>query len=203
MNDQATPATTHPSLLLRLRDPRDAAAWQLFVDTYAPLVYRYCRRLGLQDADAADVGQEVLVQVAGSIARFDYQPDRGRFRNWLGVVVRHRVARFKDRQRHPGRPADDAGPALSEAEAPEADSEWTAEFNAHVLQVALDRVRPNFDAHNWRAFEAVWLENRPVEEVARETGLRASAVYVAKSRILTRLREEVLLLAEDAPHLVR
>ena len=85
---------TQPSLLLRIRDASDEESWQTFVSIYAPLIYRSCRRRGLQDADAADVGQDVLAQVARSIRDFEYQPGRGRFRDWLGTIVRHKVCRF-------------------------------------------------------------------------------------------------------------
>src|ERR1700730_18554791 len=74
---------TRASLLLRLRDPQDEAAWKQFVDLYAPLVYGYARKQGLQDADAADLSQDVLGAVAGPVGRLDYDPQRGAFRNWL------------------------------------------------------------------------------------------------------------------------
>jgi RNA polymerase sigma-70 factor (ECF subfamily) len=192
---------TAPRLLLRLRDIQDAAAWQTFVAVYAPLIYRYCRRHGLQDADATDIGQEVLTQVARSIRTFEYQPQRGRFRDWLGTVTRNKLRRFLGKQGQAvcgrGGPTSDA--ELDETVAPEADSEWTARFNAHLLQVALERVRPQVEGTTWRAFELVWLDNRPAAAVAPEVGLTVASVYVAKSRVLRRLREEVILLAEDIP----
>jgi hypothetical protein len=89
MTSEPEPGPTQPSLLLRIRDAFDAESWRTFVSIYAPLIYRSCRRRGLQDADAADVGQEVLAQVARSIREFEYQPGRGRFRDWLGSVVRN------------------------------------------------------------------------------------------------------------------
>src|SRR5688500_7177705 len=98
MEEPASRLHTRASLLLRLRDPQDGDAWRLFADTYAPLVYRHCRRQGLQEADAADVAQEVLTQVARSIGTFEYRPERGRFRDWLGAVVRSKLARFRQRQ---------------------------------------------------------------------------------------------------------
>ncbi len=195
---------TPPSLLVRIRDPRDAASWQAFVDLYAPLVYRYCRRRGLQDADAADVGQEVLLQVAQSIRTFEYRPERGRFRDWLGAVARSKVERWRrqrDRQAQ-GAGGADSEDALSAVAAPEADTEWTAAFNAHVLQAALERCRPHFEPTTWRAFEREWVDQRPAPEVARELGVSVAAVYVAKSRVLKRLREEVRLIAEDVPQCV-
>ena len=84
--------------MLRLRDAVDEQSWRSFVDLDTPLNDRSCRRRGLQDADASDVGREVLTQVARSIRTFEYRPERGRFRDWLGSVVRSRVARFFERE---------------------------------------------------------------------------------------------------------
>src|SRR5687767_1903259 len=85
---------TRPSLLVRIRDARDHAAWGEFVEVYAPLVHAYARSRGLQDADAADVAQEVLQAVATHAGRFDYQPDRGTFRGWLFQVTLNKLRRM-------------------------------------------------------------------------------------------------------------
>src|SRR4051812_11765676 len=82
---------TRAGLLVRLRDPRDEAAWTEFVDRYASLVYGYARKQGLQDADAADLAQEVLGAVACSIGALEYDPARGAFRNWLFTIVRRKL----------------------------------------------------------------------------------------------------------------
>jgi RNA polymerase sigma factor (sigma-70 family) len=191
--------STRPSLLLRLRDPRDAAAWRTFVDVYGPLVYRHARRRGLRHEDAEDVTQRVFGRIAAAIRSFDYQPDLGRFRAWLGTVVRNEINSFlrqdKDAARAKG---GDADPALENVAAPAADTEWTAEFNAHLLQVALERCRPHFEAPTWHAFERVWLEQTPAAQVAHEFRQPIDWVYVAKSRVLKQLVEEVRLLADDA-----
>jgi RNA polymerase sigma-70 factor (ECF subfamily) len=194
----ATPSAldTRPSLLVRIRDPRDAESWNTFVGTYAPVVYRYGRRRGLQEADAADVTQEVMAEVARLIHTFEYQPQRGHFRDWLLALTRFKLMHFF---RHRGRNvAEPAGEAAGEGE----DSEWTDEFNAQVLRSALERCRPHFEAATWRAFERVWLDNVPGPAAARELDVPIEAVYVAKSRVLKRLKEEILLLAEDLPHCV-
>ena len=133
---------------------------------------------------------------------FEYQPERGRFRDWLRTVTRHELARQQGRQQ-PGTlgvGGETGQTELDRVEAQASDSEWTAAFNAQVLSVALERVRPLFAAPLWQAFEGIWLEHRPAREVARELGLGVDKVYVAKSRVLRRLREEVLMLAEDVPH---
>jgi RNA polymerase sigma-70 factor (ECF subfamily) len=195
MADDSSGLGTRASLLLRLRDPKDGEAWQTFVDVYAPLVYGYCRR-GLQEADAADVTQEVLTAVARGMPGFTYDPQRGRFRDWLGTLVRRRLGRFLSGRSQAAHGGDDL---LAGVAAPEADSDWTAEFHARLLRVALERARPGFEATTWQAFELVWQQNRPAAEVADEIGLPIERVYVAKSRVLKALREVILELAEDLP----
>jgi len=203
MDDTPSSLSTRPSLLLRLRDPSDQASWATFVDAYAPLVYRYARRQGLQDADCADVTQEVMLEAARCLGSFEYQPERGRFRDWLGTLTRRKLARFFRKSSRGGSAkggADSDEPLAEIAEQP--DATWNDEFNAQVLNVALERIRPEFEDFTWRAFERVWRDSLPAAEAATELKLPLMTVYSAKSRILKRLREEILLLAEDIPQFV-
>src|SRR5215469_11661133 len=118
----AEPPLTRPSLLFRIRDAHDEQAWCQFVDIYAPLVYGFARKRGLQSADAADLTQEVLRAVAGAAGRLEYDPGRGSFRGWLFTVVRNRLRNFLASRRKPGRSgADGAERLLAEWPAPEAD----------------------------------------------------------------------------------
>src|SRR5437588_6084903 len=121
---------TRPSLLVRLRAPRDWQAWGQFVDAYAPLVYGYARKHHLQDADAADLTQDVLRAVAGAVGRLDYDPQRGTFRGWLFTVVRRKLANWRaaaqaHRQRGSGDPATQR--LLEQCPAP-AESDWDTEW---------------------------------------------------------------------------
>ena len=90
---------TRASLLIRLRDQQDDAAWRQFVDLYTPVVYGYARKQGLQDADAADLSQEVLSTVARAIGDLEYDPRRGAFRNWLFTLVRRKLSNWRRAQR--------------------------------------------------------------------------------------------------------
>src|SRR5438132_9043989 len=99
--------TTRLSLLLRICDAKDSQAWSQFVDLYAPLVYGFARKHGLQDADAADLTQDVLQAVSGGIRRLDYDPRRGPFRAWLFTVVRNKLRNFLAAQKRPGRGTGD------------------------------------------------------------------------------------------------
>jgi RNA polymerase sigma factor (sigma-70 family) len=193
-------SSTRPSLLLRVRDPHDAEAWQTFVDVYGRLVYRHCRRRGLSHEDAENVTQEVFAQVSQSIRRFDYQPDVGCFRGWLGTLTRNETNRFlkKDARIIHGSGGVEGDHGLDSAAARGEDTAWAEEFNAHLLATALARSRLHFEEQTWRAFELVWLEKRPALEVASELGVPIDRVYVAKSRVLERLQQEVRDLAEDS-----
>jgi RNA polymerase sigma factor (sigma-70 family) len=196
MNDDRSAMHTRPSLLVRVRDAGDAGAWATFVDIYAPVVYGFGRRRGLQDADAADLTQEVMGEVVRSIRDFEYQPQRGRFRDWLLLIARRRLFRFFDRRARHGEVHGQAD-ALDQAEDHTPDADWNDAFSARVLEVALKRIQPDFEPATWRAFERVWLENRPAPETAAELSMKIQLVYKAKSRVLKRLTEEVEEINED------
>jgi RNA polymerase sigma-70 factor (ECF subfamily) len=190
-------------LLLRIRDPGDTVAWRAFVDVYGPLIYRHGR--GLQDADAADVTQEVLFQVSRSIQTFEYRPEQGRFRDWLGTVTENKIRTFLTRRAGAGRAAGEAGAVnqLTSVAAGEQDTQWAEEFSRHLLHLALTRIQPHFEEHIWRAFERVWRDDQPPAEVANELNQTVDWVYMVKARVLKRLQEEVYELAEDMPLLLR
>src|SRR5262249_19649761 len=137
---------TRASLLLRLRDPRDAGAWGEFVDLYAPLVYGYLRKQGLQDADAADLCQDVLAAVAGAVGRLEYAPARGAFRNWLFTAVRRKLANWRAAQAIRVRGSGDTATheLLEERPAPQGEqAEWEAEWERQVFAWACEQVRRN------------------------------------------------------------
>jgi RNA polymerase sigma-70 factor (ECF subfamily) len=197
--DRTAEQPTRPSLLLRLRDPRDLESWKTFVEVYGPLTYGHCRRRGLRHEDAEDVTQEVFTRIGAAIRTFEYRPELGGFRHWLGTLIRNEVYRFlkKSEGVPTGRGGADSDGVLYDVAARGEDTLWAAEFNAHVLQTALARSRPHFDEPTWQAFEMAWRDNRPAPDVARELGRAIDWVYVAKSRVLKRLWQEVQELADD------
>ncbi|HJT78164.1 MAG TPA: sigma-70 family RNA polymerase sigma factor [Gemmataceae bacterium] len=185
---------TRASLLVRLRDPRDEAAWRQFVDLYTPLVYRYARKQGLQDADAADLTQEVLGAVAGAIGRLDYDPARGAFRNWLFTVVRHKLSNWRRAQgvRTPGSGDTTTQRLLEQCPAAEgAEDEWEAEWQDRLFAWACEQVRRDVSATTWQAFWRTAIDGRPGKEVAADLGVSVAAVYLARRRVLARLKEVV------------
>jgi RNA polymerase sigma-70 factor (ECF subfamily) len=191
---------TRASLLLRLRDPRDEAAWSEFVELYAPLVYGYARRRGLQDADAADFTQDVLGAVAGAIGRLDYDPRRGTFRGWLFTVVRRKLSDWRavqeNRVRGSGDPATHE--LLEQCPTPGgAEAEWEAEWEERVFAWACEQVRRDVTEVTWQAFWRTAVEGQPGKQVAGALGVSVAAVYHARSRVLARLKELVRSVQES------
>jgi RNA polymerase sigma-70 factor (ECF subfamily) len=184
---------TRASLLVRLRDPRDGTAWTEFVDVYAPLVYGYLRKQGLQDADAADLGQDVLVAIAGAVGRLEYDPKRGAFRNWLFTIVRHKLSSWRTAQENrPSGSGDSATHRLLEAyPEPESESAWQAEWDRQLFAWACQQVRRDVSEPTWQAFWRTAVEDRPGKEVAADLGLTTTAVYLARRRVLSRLKDLV------------
>src|SRR5689334_690165 len=146
--------TTSVSLLVRLRDARDADAWRQFVRLYAPLVYRYARRKGLQDADAADLTQDVLRAVSAGATRLAYDPQRGSFRGWLFTIARRKLCDLLARRARPGRGSGEIGVQLVLDEQPARDEadRWEEEYRRRVFAWAAECVRPNVGAATWQAF---------------------------------------------------
>jgi len=191
---------TRASLLLRLRDPRDAAAWKEFVELYLPLVYGYARKQGLQDADAADLAQEVLGAVAVAVGRLEYDPARGSFRNWLFTVVRHKLT---DWQRGQGNRIQGSGDtatqqALEQCPVPQPEAaEWEEEWKRRVFRWACEQVRREITENTWQAFWRTAFEGQPGKQVAADLGLTVGAVYHARSRVLVRLKDLVQSVQEN------
>jgi RNA polymerase sigma-70 factor (ECF subfamily) len=186
--------STRPSLLLRIRDAADGEAWQQFVALYAPLVYRLARKRGLQDADAADVTQEVFHKVSKTIQNLHYDPLRGSFRGWLLTLARNGLCDFLARRKHQlQRSGSTATQAMLE-ELPGQDEEtalWERDYEQRVLEWAVEQVRPCFKEPTWQAFWQIAVEGKSGEEVAQALGMSVNAVYIAKCRVQARLRAEI------------
>jgi RNA polymerase sigma factor (sigma-70 family) len=189
------PPPTRPSLLTRIRDPRDAVAWAEFVDIYGPLVYDYGRRRGLQDADAADLTQDVLRAVAAAAGRFAYDSARGAFRSWLFTVTRRKLL-DSARRRRPGDRGTgdiDVQKRLEEEQEIRSDGEdeWDQAFRQRLLDWAAEQIRGEFRPTTWRAFWLCAVEGKDTREASASLGMSVGAVYAAKCRVLARLREEI------------
>jgi RNA polymerase sigma-70 factor (ECF subfamily) len=191
---------TRQSLIVKLRDPADSGAWGEFVALYEPLIYRLARRKGLQDADAKDLCQEVFRAVAGSVDRWD--ADRGSFRGWLSAIARNLMINFL---RRGGRQLRGSGATsvqdLLEAH-PAGDPSATAlfdhEYKRQLFQSAASEVKSEFAPATWQAFWQTAVEERVPARVAAELGLSVGSVYVARCRVLARIRRCVERMSQDS-----
>lgn len=199
---------TAPSLLVRLRDADDGRAWGQFVEVYSPLIYQFARRHGWQDADAADLMQDVLSSVAGGIRKFEYEPSRGLFRSWLFTIVRRKISDAAvRRRRHPEEqtapaPASKGGTATEPAapSAPDGEADlWEREYQWRLMQWGLDQIRGEFEESTWQAFLLTTLEGQSAKDASNRLGISVGAVYIAKSRVLTRLKERLQQIDETHP----
>jgi RNA polymerase sigma-70 factor (ECF subfamily) len=180
--------TTPASLLEQLRRLAATPAWNRFVHLYTPLLYTWAWRMGLQDSDAADLVQDVFTLLLQKLPAFEY--DRGRsFRAWLRTVTVNRYRETGRRQR----PAVGNGMAVAEDLAgPDPTSTFEeAEHRRYLVQRALELMQSDFQPSTWKACWETVVAGRPVGAVAAELGLTVKAVYLARSRVLRRLRQEL------------
>jgi RNA polymerase sigma factor (sigma-70 family) len=186
---------TRASLLARLGDPEDRPAWQQFVELYGSLVYGFARQRGLQDADAADLTQEVLLAIAQTAGRWHYDRRRGSFRGWLYGITRNKIAKFLNSRHSQPQGSGDSSTQqrLAEEPGPEPDSEaaWEREYQQHLFRLAAAQIQKHFSPTTWKAFWRTAVEGASGAAVAAELGLSVGAVYVARSRVLARLTKEI------------
>jgi len=196
-----TPAT-RPSLLVRLRNLQDQQSWEEFYTIYQPLVFRMARNQGFQDADASELTQEVFVAVASAIQRWDPNPERGSFRGWLFRIARNLMINWLAyRRRHPNGTGDsNIGQLL--AEQPDLHREvedsviFDKEYKRQTFAWAAEQIRKEFREGTWEAFWLTSVENQSVTEVAKKLEISAGAVYIARSRVMARLRQKIETLEE-------
>lgn len=187
---------TRASLILRLPSSADAEAWHEFVSIYEPFIYRFARRGGLQDADACELVQNVLVTVARAVARWEPDADRGKFRTWLFRIARNQLIDAAGRMRR--QVSARGGTSMLDLldQQPACDVWSSAEVvrllhRRELFRWAADRVMGSVKQATWQAFWLTAVLDQSAEEVARSLGLTTGAVYIARSRVLSRLREEL------------
>ncbi len=182
---------TSPTLLGRLRAaPHDQAAWSEFVQRYGPVVHGWCRHWGLQEADAADVTQNVLLELARQMRSFEYDPAK-RFRSWLRTVAHRAWCDFLDGRRRSQVGTGDTGVVELLASVPAADgllNELEAAYEQEVLNRAMQFVRPRVESQTWEAFRLTVLEGLPAPAASKQLSLPIGSVYQAKSRVQRMLR---------------
>jgi len=185
---------TRASLLVQLRDGANDGAWREFTNLYGPVIYGFARKRGLQDADAADLMQDVLRSISAAIDRLDYDRSRGTFRGWLFTITRNKVYNFLSARRiRPQGSGDTATNRMlaSQPDTSDGSETWEVEYRRRLASLAMDHIKSEFQPNTWQAFWLTAVEGLPVAEVAQQVAMTAGAIYVAKSRVLARLKEEV------------
>lgn len=194
------PLHTRPTLLLRIRNSADDLAWREFVDLYTPLVYNFACARGLSPADAADVVQETLRSVALAIGNFDYDPALGTFRSWLYTVARSKLNNhFRTRARNPAGSARTTIIRMVEEHPDPADAEeqWELAYRQRVFHWAAEKIQHEFQSKTWEAFWRVAVEHQTASTVASDLDISVGALYVAKSRVIARLRQTIESLGDS------
>lgn len=186
--------TTALSLLWRVRDPSDHAAWREFDRRYRELLVRFCRRRGVPHMDAEDLVQRVFLGLSKTLPHFTYDPNRGRFRDYLFRCIRNAISEWAS---GPNRRLDGLDssvgatrpqPGVAPPEDPSESSEWEAEWVAHHYRLALETVRQTFDAQSVDIFNRS-IAGAKVADLARELGMTEEAVYKVRQRIRDRMEE--------------
>ena len=179
---------TPASLLVRLREPHSQQAWTHFVQLYTPLLYHWARRLGLHDPDAADLVQDVLVLLVRKLPDFHYDRDKS-FRAWLRTIT-HNC--WRTRWRRVELPREAHPPNLDDVADSDAENLLSeTEYRQWLVGRALELMQAEFQPSTWKACWECVVGGRVAAEVAAELGMSVGAVYVAKSRVLSRLRQEL------------
>ena len=182
-------ATTSPSLLDQMRNGASASVWNRFVQLYTPLLFYWVKRMGFERAEAADVVQEVLMLLLVRIPEFEYEKDKS-FRSWLRTVTMNKcrdlIRRDKARVHHETRRA---------IESPDADSNGSLftdfEYRAAVARRALELLKPQFGEETWQAAWQSTVMNQSAKEISEQLGISVNAVYLAKGRVMKKLRQQL------------
>lgn len=185
---------TRPSLILRVRDPNDADAWNQFATLYRPVILRLARRKGIQAADAEDLAQQVLLSVAGAIERWQPDQQRARFRTWLQTIVRNAILNAIQR-----RSPDQATGGDSDAERFEInqnartndDEALRDEYRRELFQQAAQQIREEFAEETWDSFWQTAVVGIDIDVLASQTSRTRGSIYASRSRVMKRLREAI------------
>lgn len=181
--------STSESLLLRLKSSQDQQAWATFVEIYTPLIFYWARRIGLHTNDAADLAQDVLTLVFQKLPSFDYRSDRS-FRGWLRTVTLNRY-RESLRKRTVGTKAATDSVLENLASPKRAESTWDLSYQQSLLSRAMKLLQGEFQPQTWAALQQYVLQGRSATEAAEANGISVWTVYAAKSRLMSRLRQQL------------
>ena len=184
---------TSESLILRICDPQDAIAWSQFVAIYQPVVYRLSRRRGLQHADADDLCQQVFFSVSKAVGNWQPHKDGPRFRNWLNRVTRNAILNAMSRAK-PDRATGDSDAQELLLELPDSENITTAFLNESRMEAfrwAAKQIQSEFSSTTWAMFHETSIAGRSIAEVAIAMSKSSGAVYIARCRVMQRIKEKV------------
>jgi RNA polymerase sigma-70 factor, ECF subfamily len=188
-------ADTSASLLERLCVQSDDASWKRFVDLYAPLVRGWLRHFAVKDQDAEDLAQEVMAVVVRELPNFKHNQQRGAFRNWLRTVTVNKLRELWRTTRGQATASGDSDVARMLDQLADPNSSlsqlWDQQHDQHVARRLMELIQPHFEPTTWQAFRRVALDGQKAATVAEELGISVNAVLLAKSRVLSRLRQEL------------
>jgi RNA polymerase sigma-70 factor (ECF subfamily) len=190
--------TTRLSLLLRIRDKGNQSAWEEFVATYSPAIYRFARQKGLQDADARDLAQNTLAAVANQIGDWKVDNDRARFRTWLSRIALNQTITMYRRRKPDVARGGTTGVAVLDREAIDP-GDLDLNHRREVFRFLARKVRAEFEEATWQAFWMTAVEGISIEEAARSLGRSVGAIYTARSRIVRRLQELARSYSDELP----
>lgn len=193
---------TSLSLLERLRQSPENEGWSRLAILYTPLLRAWLRRYDVQDSDANDLTQEVLLAVSKDLGKFEHRGHPGAFRKWLKTILINRLRKFwRSRDRRPQAQGDsDINVRLAQLDDPASNMSqiWDREHDQYVLRQLLALAEPQFEPKSWKAFCRMAFEGTPPDVVAEEMGISRNAVIIAKCRVLARLRQESEGLVESS-----
>jgi RNA polymerase sigma-70 factor (ECF subfamily) len=185
---------TRPSLILRVRDPNDADAWNQFATLYRPVILRLARRKGIQAADAEDLAQQVLLSVAGAIERWQPDQQRARFRTWLQTIVRNAILNAIQRRSPDQATGGDSAPEHFEFNQTARTNDEDAlrdEYRRELFLQAAQQIREEFAEETWDSFWQTAVVGIDIDVLTSQTGRTRGSIYASRSRVMKRLREAI------------
>ena len=186
---------TSVSLLQRVRRTDDQSAWSQFVDLYGPLIFEWGRRAGLTETDATDLSQDVLIQLLVELPKFDYSPERGRFRGWLRTVT---VNKCRELHRRKSIFSPGENDRLSQFEDSKPGREfWEIEYHQYLVAQALLIMQAEFETHVWQAAWKQIVDEQKPADVATDLGISLTSVYQSRSRVVRQLRDQMRYLIDE------
>lgn len=186
-------AVTSTYLLECLKDSDHKTVWEQFVARYRPMILQYARRLGLNEQDAEDAAQQALTGFCTAYRAGRYQRAKGRLRDWLFGIAKHQILKILDRRhQREVQITQRTGQSDFFASVPAEDQLteiWQYEWRQAVLRQCMEETRKEFDVKTVQAFEMFARDGLPAKQVAQQLGTTENAVYLAKRRVLAKVRE--------------